>query len=97
MVDLKITHNNQNTAPKTGFERIIEFINNLELNHPVAIAEIVDQTGLSWTYVKRILSKQLKDKYDGFNLEKSGNTWITWKDREKIIKKLDDTCGHLLK
>ena len=92
-----ITQNNQNTAPKTGFERIVEFINNLELNHPVAIAEIVDKTGLSWTYVKRILSEQLKDKYEGFHLEKSGNTWITWKDRHKIIKKLDDTCGHLLK
>ena len=92
-----ISQNNQNTAPKTGFERIIEFINNLELNHPVAIAEIVDKTELSWTYVKRILSKELKDKYEGFNLEKSGNTWITWKDRDKIIKKLDDTCSDLLK
>ena len=92
-----ISQNNQNTAPKTGFERIVEFINNLELNHPVAIAEIVERTGLSWTYVKRILSKELKDKYEGFNLEKSGNTWITWKDREKIIKKLDDTCSDLLK
>jgi AraC-like DNA-binding protein len=96
-VDSEITPNNQNTAPKTGFEKIVDFINNLELNHPVAIAEIVDKTGLSWTYVKRILSEQLKDKYDGFNLEKSGNTWIMWKDRDKIIKKLDDTCGDLLK
>ena len=96
-MDLKIPQNNQNTAPKAGFERIVEFINNLESNHPVAIAEIVDKTDLSWTYVKRILSEQLKDKYEGFHLEKSGNTWITWKDREKIIKKLDDTCGDLLK
>jgi len=96
-VNSAISQNNQNTAPKTGFERIVEFINNLELNHPVAIAEIVERTGLSWTYVKRILSKELKDKYEGFNLEKSGNTWITWKDREKIIKKLDDTCSDLLK
>jgi len=96
-VTSKITHNNQDTSPKTGFEKIVDFINNLELNHPVAIAEIVNKTGLSWTYVKRILSEQLKDKYDGFNLEKSGNMWITWKDRDKIIKKLDDTCGDLLK
>ncbi len=96
-MDSEITSNNENTAPKTGFEKIVYFINSLEENHPVAIAEIVNKTGLSWTYVKRILSEQLKDKYDGFNLEKSGNTWITWKDRDKIIKKLDDTCGHLLK
>lgn len=81
---------------KSGLEKIIDFINSLEKSHPVSITEIVDNTDLSWTYVKRVLKEDLKDNYAGFHFEKSGNTWIAWKDREKIVKKLDKTCGSML-
>ncbi len=81
---------------KSGLEKIIEFFNSLEENHPVSITEVVDNTDLSWTYVKRVLKEELKDNYAGFHFEKSGNTWIAWKDRDKIVKKLDKTCGSML-
>ena len=88
--------NSNDTAPKTGLERIIEFFNeDVDVNHPIAIAEVVEKTGFSWSFVKKTLSK-LKNEYDGFHFEKSGNTWITWKDRNHIIKKLDDTCSRFL-
>ena len=77
-------------------EKIIEFINSIQINHPISITEVVEKTELSWTYVRRIL-EQLKKDYVGLNFEKSGSTWIAWKDRDKIMKKLDDTCGDLLK
>jgi hypothetical protein len=90
-----MTHTN--SSPKTGFEKIIDYFNkNLEVNHPVAIAEIVDDTGFSWSFIKKTLIK-IKEEYDGFHFEKSGNTWISWKDRDHIIKKLDDTCSRFLK
>jgi hypothetical protein len=82
--------------PKTGFEKIIEYFNNsLEINHPVAIAEIVNDTGFSWSFIKKTLNK-INDEYDGFHFEKSGSTWITWKDRDHLIKKLKQTCSSLL-
>jgi len=82
--------------PKTGFEKIIEYFNeNLDINHPVAIAKIVEDTGFSWSFVKKTL-KKIKEEYDGFHFEKSGNTWIIWKDRNHLIKKLDNTCSRLL-
>lgn len=85
-----------NSSPKTGFEKIIDYFNNsLEINHPIAIAEIVDDTGFSWSFIKKTLIK-IKEEYDGFHFEKSGNTWISWKDRDHIIKKLDDTCSRFL-
>ncbi|MFX1273787.1 MAG: hypothetical protein ACFFBP_10060 [Promethearchaeota archaeon] len=87
---------NEDTSPKTGFEKIVNFINTIEKNHPISITEVVEKTELSWTYVRRIL-EQLKKDYIGLNFEKSGSTWIAWKDRNKISKKLDDTCGHMLK
>ena len=37
-----------------------------------------------------------KEEYCGFHYEQSGSTWITWKDREHIVKKLDDTCSRFL-
>jgi len=84
-------------APKTGFEKIIQYLNEkTEINHPIAIAKLVDDTGFSWSFIKKILIK-IKEQYDGFYFEKSGNTWITWKDRDHLIKKLEDTCGSLLK
>jgi len=84
------------TAPKTGTERIISYFNDaLSKNHPVAIKEIEESTGLSWSFVKKTLAK-LRDEYDGFHFEKSGSTWIAWKDRDHIIKKLDDTCSRYL-
>ncbi len=86
----------EDNAPKTGIEKILDFLNSLDTNKPVAIAEVVEKTALSWTFVRRTL-EQLKDEYIGLNFEKSGNTWIAWKDRDKIAKKMDDTCGHLLK
>ncbi|NHJ21098.1 MAG: hypothetical protein EAX91_09160 [Candidatus Lokiarchaeota archaeon] len=86
----------KNQALKTGFEKIIEFFNNdLEINRPIAIAEVVEKTGFSWSFVKKTLTK-LKEEYDGFFFEKSGSTWITWKTRVHIIKKLDETCSRYL-
>ena len=83
-------------TPKSGFDKIIDYFNNsLELNHPVAIAEIVEETGFSWSFVKKTLTR-ISEKYDGFHFEKSGSTWITWKDRDHLIKKLNDTCSRLL-
>jgi hypothetical protein len=81
---------------KTGFEKIIDYFNSkLEINHPIAIAKVVEDTSFSWSFVKKTLAK-IKEGYDGFHFEKSGNTWITWKDREHIIKKLDETCSRFL-
>ena len=81
---------------KTGLEKIIDYFNdNLEVNHTVAIAKVVEDTGFSWSFIKKTLAK-IKENYDGFHFEKSGNTWITWKDRDHIIKKLDDTCSRFL-
>ena len=86
-----------NSAPKTGFEKIIDFFNNdLEVNHPITIKELVDKTGFSWSFVKKTLEKLKKEEYSGFHWEKSGGTWIIWKDREHILKKLDDTCNRFL-
>lgn len=86
----------RNNAPKTGLEKIIDYFNNsLDINHPIAIAKIVEDTGFSWSFVKKTLAK-INDDYDGFHFEKSGNTWIIWKDRDHLIKKLDDTCSRLL-
>ena len=85
-----------NSSPKSGLEKIIDYFNNnLEVNHPIAIAEIVEDTGFSWSFVKKTLIK-IKEEYDGFHFEKSGNTWISWKDRDHIIRKLDDTCSRFL-
>ena len=88
--------NEKNTTPKTGFEKIIDFFNSkLAVNHPLAIAEVVERTGFSWSFVKKTLSK-IKNDYDGFFFKKSGSTWIIWKDRNHIIKKLDETCSRFL-
>ena len=86
-----------NSSPKSGLEKIIDYFNNsLEVNYPIAIAKIVEDTGFSWSFVKKTLTK-IKEEYDGFHFEKSGNTWISRKDRDHIIKKLDDTCSRFLK
>jgi hypothetical protein len=84
------------SAPRTGFEKIVNYFNkSLEINHPIAIAEIVEETGFSWSFIKKTLAK-IKEQYDGFHFEKSGSTWIIWKDRNHLIKKLDNTCSSLL-
>ena len=72
--------------PKTGFEKIIDYFNN---------KLVVEETGFSWSFIKKTLAK-VKEEYDGFHFEKSGNTWITWKDRDRIIQKLDETCSQFL-
>ena len=88
----------ENSSPKTGLENIIDFFNNkLEENHPVTIKEIVEKTGFSWSFIKKTLKKLKEEEYCGFHFDKSGNTWIAWKDRNKIIKKMDDTCSRFLK
>jgi len=88
--------NEKDSAPKTGFQKIIDFFNNnLEMNRQIAIAEVVEKTGFSWSFVKKTLAK-IKEEYDGFHFEKSGSTWIMWKDRNHIIKKLDETCSRFL-
>ena len=95
---LNIPSEIEDSTPKTGFEKILKFINiELETNHPIAIKEIVDRTGFSWSFVKKIMERLKKEEYCGFNFEKSGATWIIWKDREHIIQKQDDTCGRYLK
>ena len=84
-------------TPKSGLDKIIEFYNeDLQINHPIAISEVVEKTGFSWSFIKKTL-KDMVDQYEGFHFEKSGGTWITWKDREHIIKKSDDTCSRFLK
>lgn len=83
-------------TPKSGFDKIIDYFNNsLSINHPVAIAKIVEETGFSWSFVKKTLIK-ISEQYEGFHFEKSGSTWITWKDRDHLIKKLNNTCSRLL-
>ena len=85
-----------NSTPKTGFEKIVNYFNNnLEINHPVAIAKLVEETGFSWSFIKKTLAK-IKEQFDGFHFEKSGSTWIIWKDRDHLIRKLDNTCSRLL-
>lgn len=92
-----ISSNSKNTAPKTGLEKIIDFFNKeLDMNIPVGIQDVEERTDLSWTYVKRMLKKLKDDEYCGFHFEKVGNSWVAWKDREHIIKKMDDTCGRFL-
>ncbi|KKM19728.1 hypothetical protein LCGC14_1652700, partial [marine sediment metagenome] len=50
-------------APKTGFEKILAYFNEiLEINHPIAIAKIVEDTGFSWSFIKKTLAK-IKDEY----------------------------------
>lgn len=87
---------NNDSSPKTGIEKILYFLNDvLEINRPITIAEVVDKTGLSWSFIKKVLAK-MKDEYDGFHFEKSGSAWLVWKDREHVLKKLDDTCSRFL-
>lgn len=93
-----ITSETPDIIPTTGFEKIINFFNKkLNINNPVGIQEIVDKTGLSWSYIKKVLEKLLKEEYCGFHFEKLGNSWVSWKDREHIIKKMDNTCSRFLK
>jgi hypothetical protein len=85
-----------NDSLKTGFEKIIDFFNSqLRVNHPIAITEVVEKTGFSWSFIKKTLAR-IKNEYDGFHFEKSGSTWIIWKDRDHIIPKLKDTCSRFL-
>ena len=58
---------------------------------------MVERTNLSYTFVKKTLDKLKNEEYCGLHYEQSGATWIAWKDREHVIKKLDDTCAHMLK
>lgn len=96
-VRLDINTEPPDSAPKTGFEKIIDFFNNnLDLNHPIAITEVVNRTGFSWSFVKKTLKRIKEEEYCGFHFEKSGNTWIVWKDRDKILPKMDDTCSRFL-
>ncbi|TFG26694.1 MAG: hypothetical protein EU532_09255 [Promethearchaeota archaeon] len=75
MVKFTISAKTPESTPKTGFEKIIDFFNDhLETNHPIAIAEVVDKTGFSWSFVKKILKKLKEEEYCGFHFEKSGNT-----------------------
>ncbi|MBN1215009.1 MAG: hypothetical protein JXA99_06140 [Candidatus Lokiarchaeota archaeon] len=94
--ELNISNKNNHLTP--GFKKIIEYMNyKLEKNTPIDIAKIVDDTNLSWTYVKKNLEYIKKKNYSGFNFEKLGNSWIVWKTRDKIIAKLNNTCGKLIK
>ena len=45
---------------KTGLEKIIEYFNNnLEENHPIAIAKVVEDTGFSWSFIRKTLAKKI--------------------------------------
>ena len=57
--------------------------------------KVVEDSGFSLSFIKKTLAK-IKEEYDGFHFEKSGNTWLTWKDRDHVIKKLDETCSRFL-
>ena len=53
---------NNDSSPKTGIEKILYFLNDvLEINRPITIAEVVDKTGLSWSFIKKVLAK-MKDE-----------------------------------
>ena len=94
---LKISPQEKNTAPKSGLDRIIDFFNeDLEMNHPITIKEVVENTDLSYTFVKRTLERLKNEEYCGFHYEQSGATWIAWKDREHILPKMEDTCSRFL-
>ncbi|TXT67469.1 MAG: hypothetical protein BAJALOKI1v1_80002 [Promethearchaeota archaeon] len=67
------------------------------MNKPVDIQTIADETDLSWTYLKKLLTNLKEQQYEGFHFEKLGNSWIIWKDRDHIIKHLKNTCGKFLK
>ena len=60
------------------------------------IAKIVEDTNLSWTYVKKNLEIIKQKEYCGYNFEKLGNSWIVWKTRDKLIPKLNDTCSKFI-
>ncbi len=88
--------NQKEDSTKSGFEKLIDYFNNtLDINQPIAIAKIVEDTGFSWSFIKKTL-KKIKEEYDAFHFEKSGSTWIIWKDRDHLIKKLDETCSRFL-
>ncbi|MHA1732309.1 MAG: hypothetical protein ACTSU5_10210 [Promethearchaeota archaeon] len=76
-----------------GEQKIIAFFDGLELNEPVSFHEITAATGLSWTYVKRVLTS------DKFTIErkKSGKTWIAWKAFERVAVRHEDSCAQYLK
>lgn len=94
---IPISSKNYDDSLTPGAKKIISFLNeDLDVNKPVDIHEIVDQTDLSWTYVKKILEKFKEEKYVGFHFEKLGNSWIIWKDRKHVIKQPKNTCGRFL-
>lgn len=79
----------------SGYDKVIEFFNKMEINHPVSIKEIEEYTDLSWTGIKKILDK-IKDDYN-LNLRKSGGNWIIWKNQGHLKRKLKDSCSQYLK
>lgn len=98
MVKLRITPDKKDTDSKSGFDRIIEFFNEtLGVNHPVTIKEVVEKTGLSYTFVKKTLDKLKEENYCGFHYEQSASTWIAWKDERVIMSQEDFHCGAELK
>ncbi len=76
-----------------GEQKIMEFFNELELNEPVSLHEITEGTGLSWTFVKQVITSQK------FTIEtkKSGKTWIAWKTFDRVAIRHDDTCQKYLR
>jgi hypothetical protein len=87
--------NKKISKEQSGYEKVIEFFDNMEHNHPVSIKEIEKSTGLSWTYIKKLLF-EIKEEYH-LNLEKSGGIWIVWKKEGHLKRKLKDTCSQYLK
>ena len=68
---------NKNLESTKGFEKIIDFLNQqLKKNTPIDIAEVVDKTKLSWTYVKKILEQIKKMEYIGYHFEKDRSIYF---------------------
>ena len=54
---------------KTGLDKIIEYFNiDLEENHPIAIAKVVEDTGFSWSFVRKTLAK-IKENFESIQLK----------------------------
>lgn len=79
--------------PKNATNKIIDYFRSLQVNEPVAIKEIVNATGLSWTGIKKILQNGNLN----IHFRKSANTWIAWKDTERVGPKQKDSCARFLR
>ncbi|GAB4318651.1 MAG: hypothetical protein Kow0069_21880 [Promethearchaeota archaeon] len=80
-------------AVTPGEQKILDFFNDrVPVNEPVSLREVTEATGLSWTYVKRVVTS---GKFT-VHAKKSGKTWIAWKTASRVGVHHDDTCAKYL-